>query len=116
MIIKTGGRRGFTLLEIIVTVGIIGVLASIGIANFVAARRVAQRNTCIANLKKIQSVINTWALDTGASSSDTFTVEDIVPNYIKSWPKEGAADYPLPANISSLPVCPNVGTTPDHTL
>ena len=111
---KTNKRRGFTLVEIMTVIGIIGVLAVIAIANFMTARRVAQKNVCTANLKQIQVVVNTWALDTDAGPGATFTKEDLVPNYIKAWPKEGTADYPLPDSISSTPVCPNA--VADHTI
>ncbi len=116
MAIERRNGRAFTLIEIMTVVAIVGLLAAIAIANFVAAQRVAKRNVCIANLKQIQVVINTWALDTGANSDATFTISDLVPDYIKVWPKEGTTDYPLPAAISAVPVCPNSAVNTDHTI
>ena len=116
MAIERRDKRAFTLVEIITVVAIIGILSVIAIANFMAAQRVAKRNACIANLKQIQTVISTWALDTGSSSDATFTMTDLVPSYIKVWPKEGTADYPLPAAIGAVPVCPNATTNIDHTI
>ena len=116
MVIRTSNRRAFTLIEIITVVAIIGLLATIAIANFMAAQRVARRNACIANLKQIQIIVNTWALDTSSNSDATFTMADLVPDYIKAWPKEGTMDYPLPATIDAMPVCPNSAVNIDHTI
>jgi len=116
MAIERRDRRAFTLVEIITVVAIIGILATIAIANFMAAQRVARRNACIANLKQIQIVIGTWALDTGSNSDAALTIADLVPNYIKVWPKEGTADYPLPAAIGAVPTCPNFASNSDHTI
>lgn len=116
MAIERRDRRAFTLVEIITVVAIIGLLATIAIANFMAAQRVARRNACIANLKQIQIIVNTWALDTGSKSDAAFTMSDLVPDYIKTWPKEGTMDYPLPATIDATPICPNSAANPDHTI
>jgi prepilin-type N-terminal cleavage/methylation domain-containing protein len=108
-------RKGFTLVEIMIVVAIIGLLAAIAIPNFIRARQTAQRNACIANLKQLQGAIQVWAIDTGAASDATFTTADIVGNYLKSWPKCGTT-YDVPASVDAAPVCPNSATNTDHVL
>ncbi len=59
--------RGFTLLEIMIVVAIIGLLAAISIPSFMKARNTSQAKTCINNLRQIESGKEQWAMATGAA-------------------------------------------------
>ena len=48
-------RKGFTLVEIMIVVAIIGLLAAIAIPSFMRARTTSQQNACINNLRQIES-------------------------------------------------------------
>jgi prepilin-type N-terminal cleavage/methylation domain-containing protein len=74
---KTNTLRGFTLVEIMIVVGIIGMLATIAIPNYVKARGEAQRTACINNLRQIDGAVQAWALALTKDSSDPVTYQDI---------------------------------------
>jgi prepilin-type N-terminal cleavage/methylation domain-containing protein len=97
--IKPLKTRGFTLVEIMIVVAIIGLLAAIAIPNFVKARATSQANACINNMRQIDSAANQWALELGkttGSTAPTLTA-DLTP-YIRL----NAA--------SKIPGCPAGGT------
>ena len=122
MKITTSSRNaGFTLVEIMIVVAIIGMLAAIAIPNFVKARNTAQANACIANMSQIDGAIQQWALEKGKKDSEGVAPLEVA-EYIKGKkiPKCPAGDdYTFGANLSESPSvkCPNQDTsTPKHML
>ena len=109
-------KKGFTLVEIMIVVAIIGLLAAIAIPNFVRARTRAQTNSCIANLKQIEGAVQVWAIDTGAADTTTMDTSDLTPNYVRRWPTCGTTEYAVPGTVAATPVCPNVDTLTEHHL
>ena len=90
---NTNRIHGFTLVEIMIVVAIIGLLAAIAIPNFVKARTTSQMNACINNLRLIDSSKSQWALEQRKQSTDTPQDSDLQP-------------YLGRGNAGELPTCP----------
>ena len=93
---------GFTLVEIMIVVAIIGLLAAIAIPNFVKARATSQANACINNLRQIDGAIQQWALENQAGAATTVTAATKAPlTFEVTYPKEMSA-APLDGHILLL--------------
>jgi len=98
MTIQTSRKSGFTLVEIMIVVAIIGLLAAIAIPNFVKARTTSQANACINNLRQIDGAKQQWALEQKQSASTAPSSTTLQP-YLG----RGSAG-------SAFPTCPAKGT------
>jgi prepilin-type N-terminal cleavage/methylation domain-containing protein len=121
MKLNQNGRGGFTLVEIMIVVAIIGLLAAIAIPNFVKARNSAQAKACVSNMKQIAGAIDLFALENNKADGDPVSADD-VRTYIKGneVPKcpAGNKDYVLGGTVNANPsvTCVNAAASPEHKI
>ena len=77
------GNAGFTLVEIMIVVAIIGLLASIAVPNFVKSRERAQIDSCINSLRSIDGMKQQWALETKQDASAVPVETDLQPYFLR---------------------------------
>ena len=92
---------GFTLVEIMIVVAIIGVLAAIGIPSFLHARTQSQATACINNLRQIETAVQQVAIEKGLHVGDDVSYPNDITPYIKL------------NKVGSIPPCPAGG---DYSL
>jgi prepilin-type N-terminal cleavage/methylation domain-containing protein len=108
-------RKGaFTLVEIMIVVLIIGILMAIAVPNFVKARDSSRTNSCIANLKQIDSAKEQWSMDQKKDAGAAVAFSDLVGAtlYMKSQPSCPSGGTYTVNNIGVNPACDKT----NHTL
>jgi prepilin-type N-terminal cleavage/methylation domain-containing protein len=88
-------KSGFTLIEIMIVVAILGIILGLALPNFLKSRTQARRQVCIENLSQIESAKQIWGLENGKNEGDIPTESDLI----------GPTLY-----IKITPACPGGGT------
>jgi prepilin-type N-terminal cleavage/methylation domain-containing protein len=89
---------GFTLVEIMIVIAIIGLLCAIAIPNYVKARANSQANACINNLRQIDGATQQFAIENGKTVGYAINYPGDLTPYLKL------------NSASQIPGCPAGGT------
>ena len=110
-------EKGFTLVEIMIVVGVIGIIGAIAMPNYAKARRSSQSTACIANLRQIDHSVQMWAVDVNKPDTSTPIWDDLVPLYMRTRPSCPAQGTYTLGPVNGLPTC-SLGdaATKEHIL
>ena len=80
-------KRGFTLIEVMIVVLVISIMLAIAVPSWIKVRETSNKTACDDNRHHILQAKQFWMQDQGKVSTDVATSADLVPTYIKSFPK-----------------------------
>ncbi|MCJ8344819.1 prepilin-type N-terminal cleavage/methylation domain-containing protein, partial [bacterium] len=103
LLVRSLRRKGFTLIEILVVIVIIGILATMGIGKYAQFSRDARKQSCVSNQNTIEKGVGMWeAKFVAIRNPNTGTKHTI--NFLENGDmKESSVN--LPSRIN--PITPN---------
>jgi len=89
--LKTNSRSGFTMVELMAVLIILGLLAAVVVRNFVGQTDKARVTTTKANLRLLSGAVNQFKMDTGRFPTEEEGLMALIeqPTNVENWPPGG---------------------------
>jgi prepilin-type N-terminal cleavage/methylation domain-containing protein len=107
-------RRGFTLVEVMIVVGIMAVLLTIAVPNFLRARAVARQRTCLQNMRQIDNAKDQHAMENRLADGTACVMGDLVPGFMRNTPTCPTGGIYTVGVIGTKATCSHANTDPSH--
>lgn len=78
-------RKGFTLVELVIVVAILGILSSIAVPRFNISKDKAKWSAHLTNIRVIEGAIAMYEVD-GGVIDESFDEKKLMNEYISTWP------------------------------
>ena len=109
---KLTNKKGFTLIELIIVIAILGIIALIAIPNLAGIRQRSQVSADKRTAEQIGKAVRIWATDTDAAATRTIPTSPVLYTASKDVTKATYDDAVTAGTVATN--CPLYGLTPDY--